>query len=326
MRTETIPEAPQHPWRPWVLQGSIKADEAALRLPLNTHEATVFWLRIMLPENRVASLPPLEQDFLDLHEEVLLTAFAAMVAAPQHNYVVETRHQNVLRWWTSSIPSGSIRQRAAVLVEQATGRRIVFKGPDEVVPVGGTQAEWPPKSLWIAAAVHAPGEQLDSAMRGLLISPIRRRILCLRSQEFTTDIGKYVFCPTCHGDRLLVPLNDARQPISRGTTCLRCDGRGVLFPGSLTWVVLGGNGGNVRPGKRTEKLIAQCRKAEIPVYLEALGSEWGSLRKRRHPDGALPEQWPVSMRVRQVPEGFRPEHCVVPWLVQALPAGKEAGQ
>ena len=90
--------------------------------------------------------------------------------------------------------------------------------------------------------------------------------------------------------------------------------------GPIDWVIVGGESG---PGARPcnvewiRSIIAQCKAADVPVFVKQLGrqpiidvrddrtiSGW---RKRALADrkGGDIEEWPEDLRVRQFPEGSR---------------------
>jgi protein gp37 len=75
----------------------------------------------------------------------------------------------------------------------------------------------------------------------------------------------------------------------------------------IDWVIIGGESGpNARPMNRdwVEDILAQCKAANIPVFVKQLGSHWAKRGKQigvKHSKGGDPDEWPEHLRVRMMP-------------------------
>lgn len=72
----------------------------------------------------------------------------------------------------------------------------------------------------------------------------------------------------------------------------------------IDWVIIGGESGpNVRPMKLAwvEDILAQCRAANIPMFLKQLGTSWAKANDAAHSKGGEPDEWPAHLRVRMMP-------------------------
>uniref|UniRef100_UPI003F4973CE DUF5131 family protein n=1 Tax=Nonomuraea sp. CA-251285 TaxID=3240002 RepID=UPI003F4973CE len=82
---------------------------------------------------------------------------------------------------------------------------------------------------------------------------------------------------------------------------------------NLDWVIIGGESGRrARPfdldGARA--LVAECRQAEVPVFVKQLGSRWASatlvdgqtVRSLKDSKGENPDYWPADLRIQEFPQ------------------------
>lgn len=85
------------------------------------------------------------------------------------------------------------------------------------------------------------------------------------------------------------------------------DEDGAPYPGTLDWVICGGESG---PGARpfnlawAESLQAQCKAAGVAFFMKQVGShviQGGERRKKKDRKGADMHEWPHELRVREFP-------------------------
>lgn len=72
----------------------------------------------------------------------------------------------------------------------------------------------------------------------------------------------------------------------------------------IDWVIIGGESGKeARPMelKWAKDIIAQCRRAEVPVFVKQLGEIWARQTGSSHRHGGRIDDWPEHLQIREMP-------------------------
>lgn len=204
----------------------------------------------------------------DVPDEFIAQAFAMMAATPHHTFQVLTKRHGRMR---ALLNSPDFRAQVQVSLEldvrPPIGYRLDF------------QVSWPLPNVWVGVSVESQ-QWADVRIPALLATPAAVRWL------------------SC--EPLLGPL-DLRY--CGGVDAIQRDWIGGPSGGSgaphplIDWAVIGGESG---PGARpmdlawASRIVADCRRAEVPVFVKQLGSPAG----RDHHDI---ETFPADLRVREYP-------------------------
>jgi len=224
-------------------------------------------------------------------DEMLDKAFAVMALTPQHTYQILTkrpermkeylREDNLIRW-------GLIEGNAQRIHFERTG-----EDPSEWLAVHG-----PLPNVWLGVSVEDQ-KTADERIPLLLQTPAAIRWIS--------------------AEPLLGPIDLSLHQVDGVSVDATCDECGERHAGAcedgLDWVVVGGESG---PGARPcdianiRSIIAQCKTADIPVFVKQLGaSPFEPARYQIVGDSGLYlnnrkggdiEEWPEYLRVREFPK------------------------
>jgi protein gp37 len=233
-------------------------------------------------------------DFID-------RVFAVMALCPRHAFQVLTKRPKRMAEY---LACGGARRNIHVYnaAVDITGSDF-SKFPGDMASTrssGGTW--WPLPNVWLGASVENQTTANDriphllrcpAAVRFLSVEPLLGEVDLTR-----IDLG-----------------NDTGDCLNhRATDIWTGDGSGLRNWGAVHWVIVGGEGG---PGARpcdvawARSIVAQCRAAQVPVFVKQLGANiWATgpgepgpwWTRVRDPKGGDPAEWPKDLRVRQFPE------------------------
>jgi protein gp37 len=216
--------------------------------------------------------------------------FAVMALASRHTFQVLTKRPDRMRDWFRGTKNGATREMAVYDEAAARSRR----SP----PPGWS---WPLENVWLGVSAEDQA-RADERIPVLLDTPAAVRFIS--------------------AEPLLSGL-DLRGLIQR-----RCVAPSHPFPFScretshdlrgIDWVIIGGESGpKARPFQIewARSILAQCRAAQVPVFLKQLGARphyveqhveklRGALRpmKLRDRKGGDMSEWPEDLRVREMPQ------------------------
>jgi protein gp37 len=206
----------------------------------------------------------------------IIRVFAVMLAAGRHTFQLLTKRHGRMR----------------ALLSRPTFEDAVFEvavteyGLD---PAGDHHRWWPLPNLWLGVSVEDQ-KRADLRMPALLSTPAAVRFLSCEPLLGPVDLK-----------RAVVPMGDQR---GHGLTASWVHGRGCCrrFHG-IDWVIVGGESG---PGARpmdlawARHLAAQCRAAEVAVFVKQLGAAWARTNAA-DPKGGNWHRWPADLRIREYP-------------------------
>jgi protein gp37 len=187
---------------------------------------------------------------------------------------------------------------------------------------------WP--NLWLGTSVEDQAAA-DRRIPELLKVPAAVRFLSCEPLLGPVDLDLSYPCPTCGGRG--GGLNFGPASMDDGAwDCGRCEGTGAIPFGNIPeWVIVGGESGpNARACdlRWVRDIVAQCRRAGVPVFVKQLGSvpvmdeaEWRALgtspmlnaaNHAKAPASTVPilmrdrkggdmAEWPADLRVREFP-------------------------
>jgi protein gp37 len=273
-------------------------DEKKLLEPLRIRKpARIFW-------NDMSDLfgEWVPDEWIDKH-------FAVMALTPQHTHLVLTKRAKRMREWATA-DGASFRISRAIrdLYErngwQSDGAPIVSQNYDP-----GSENPWRAWPMpWIHLGVSVESQKYaDERIPELLATPAAVRWVSaeplLEAVDFAAYVGQW--------NRRIDATQQAIPSLDLS-----------LIPRvqKLNWIVVGGESG---PGARpfdlawARSIIAQCRAADVPVFMKQLGSRpfnghtettspddaadkdnrlWLSTTDRK---GGKPSDWPSDLRVRE---------------------------
>lgn len=181
---------------------------------------------------------------------------------------------------------------------QALDWQLLTKRPGNIRSM--VPAAWlgtPPKNVWYGTTVEDQ-RRARERIPALLAVPAVVRFLSVEPMLEAIDLRPYLY------------------PEGTAGTCVDINGDWWHEPGScpncrpaISWVIVGGESGTkARPFNIAwaRDIIAQCREAQVPVFMKQLGSNpimepgpitWPTMDSH----GADPNEWPEDIRVREFP-------------------------
>jgi protein gp37 len=250
----------------------------------------------------------------DVTDEQVAAVFGVMAAAPQHTYQVLTKRAERMAAW-STAPRARVSVRNALHALAMTGKlgERWKQGPLPEIPA------WPLKNVWLGVSVEDQ-KRADERIPLLLQTPAAVRWLSVEPLLGRVDLRRWLDDP-CN---CMIPAQEGAGQHAANCATFKT-------PWCLDWVVVGGESG---PGARPcalewiEEVMAQCKAADVPVFVKQLGayvvSEQRTADLADFPDflatgapagkvwawragltdrkGADPAQWPTLLGVRQFPE------------------------
>lgn len=253
------------------------------RMGVTLHHDRLRWLldRPEWREGRRIFTPSLGDLFhKDVPSDFIVEVLAVMAACPQHTFQVLTKRAQRMQALLSSV----------WLPPRVIGRAVQLAG-------GGLAPTWPLPNLHGGVSVESQ-PYADLRIQYLLATTG----LAVRIVSYEPALGAVDF------ENWLLDHPE--------------DEDGAPYPGRLDWVIVGGESG---PGARpfdiewARSTIAQCREADVPVFVKQLGSEPGfkgepgSFHHYDEPSGLFikklddhkgedPDEWPDDLRVREFPK------------------------
>lgn len=240
----------------------------------------------------------------DVPDEYIARVWQVMASTPRHTYQILTKRHARMRSWVSRCavsPGGWITHNGTdpgacggtgVIVgypEPAYRRPGSGTGPRGGKPRHKPQPPaygWPLPNVWLGISAEDP-KWAGIRVPALLATPGAVRFVSAEPLLGPVDLTG------CHGVNALWP--DWAGGPGGGT--------GARHP-LLDWVIVGGESG---PGARpmdlawARSIVAQCREAEVPVFVKQLGSVL-SRELDAGPKGGDWSAWPEDLRVREFPK------------------------
>jgi len=235
--------------------------------------------------------------------EYIAQCFAVMAKAYWHTYQVLTkRTERAIEFMKYAAGGNHVWSRSQMLSFPTWEISLALHG--------GRDIRWPLPNVWFGTSISTQADA-DANLPLLFQIPAAIRYVSAEPLIELVDFDRYGWL-------------DPRS------TCIACEiayasgagddhGRKHTHDG-IDWLIVGGESG---PGARPcnvewiRSIIAQCKAADVPVFVKQLGrqpiidvrddrtiSGW---RKRALADrkGGDIEEWPEDLRVRQFPEGSR---------------------
>lgn len=287
-----------------------------------------------------------------LTDEEIAAVFGVMAACPHHTFQVLTkRPERMVEWFKW------VRQRFPLDVIENCASDAGCS-----VDIQDEDAVWPPRNVWVGVSVENQAtaderipllKQVPAAVRFISAEPLLERVQLdsFKLRGGTTAHMALDIEGALGNRRLLRAFTDDGRRISpKGAAAhlrgLQAKGH-KLFPmckcedfdpfergcerkaPGLDWVIVGGESGQAaRPCAEEwiQHIVAQCQKAEVPVFVKQLGafivsesracetdeeakrefgfnSRWLWRARLKDKAGGSPDEWPEDLRVRQFPKG-----------------------
>lgn len=216
----------------------------------------------------------------ELSNEAIAAVFGVMAACPQHTFQVLTKRAERMREWFTWIQHFD---------QDATTQCLVFAGATwgrDAFP--GAAWRWPLPNVWLGVSVEDQ-RRAEERIPHLVSTPAALRFLSCEPLLGPVDLRR-VFDGPPKGGQL-------------------CRDHG------LGWVIVGGESGNgARPMDLAwaRRIVEDCKRAHVPVFVKQLGREpmrdrWSDGDWARLPlanrKGNDPTEWPADLRVREMPRG-----------------------
>ena len=230
-------------------------------------------------------------------DDFIAKVFRTMHLASQHQFQILTKRPARMRNW----------------FEQA-------KGPTYLnLLLLDEGSEYAPRVLpnvWLGTSVEDQ-RRADERIPALMGCPAAVRFLSCEPLLGPIDLGldriehapypnvtEYAGPYLWHGTDCteIAPTGTVKRPIGK----LHCEGRWAAesYHYPIGWVIVGGESG---PGARAteldwvEDLVDQCRRAQVPVFVKQLGSQWARDNGSGDRKGGQPDDWPSRLAIREYP-------------------------
>jgi protein gp37 len=245
----------------------------------------------------------------NLTDEAIDQVFAVMALCPQHTFQVLTKRAKRMREWFERKEWEATIPGTCVTVDRADDQLFV-NGDGQGLP-------WPLLNVHLGVSVESQ-KYADERIPELLATPAAVRWVSAEPLLEAVDFSQLKrenggWFDALDGKWRCVGENAAKTQI----VTIRIDDP---HRPPLDWVVVGGESG---PGARpfdlawARSIIAQCRAADVPVFMKQLGSRpfnghtettspddaadkdnrlWLSTTDRK---GGKPSDWPSDLRVRE---------------------------
>lgn len=222
------------------------------------------------------------------HESVpdkfILQVFTVMRRASQHTFQVLTkrpeRMSQFMQWLAWRSPTTEERANGVI------GWQAYLHGEQD----GGAR---PLPNVWLGVSVEHQAAA-DERIPLLLETPAAVRFLSCEPLLGPLNLTRWLHCcPSC----------GAPRPDRIADSCLYCqsyaDARGV------DWVIIGGESGKFARLMKLDwavSLLAQCRAAQVPVFMKQLGAVQATTMNLRDSHGGTMADWPEHLRMREYPQ------------------------
>lgn len=216
------------------------------------------------------------------------SVFAVMALCPQNKFQVLTKRAKRMRGYMTNLGRNRARW-------QTDHQRIPYAIDDTL---GGREPPWPLPNVWLGVSVEDQ-EHANERIPDLLATPAAVRFVSVEPMLGPVDL---------HLGRLRATPreNDAPADLHRASD-------------NTLWLICGGESG---PGARpfdlqwARQIIAQCKAANVPVFMKQIGARpqgewkpglgfippgdpWWTRGDRK---GGSPDEWPEDLRVREFPK------------------------
>lgn len=254
-----------------------------------------------------------------LTNEQIAAVFGVMAAAPRHTFQVLTKRAERMAEWFRWVATPEARHAlSAPLVALHAVEVACQLHAFEHVTTGAmgfgsiVRRGWPLPNVHLGVSVEDQ-RRAEERIPHLLQCPAAVRWLSCEPLLGPVDIAAWLPtpCERCQGS-------------TDDDDCWECAGAGIVSAGGVDWVVVGGESGN---GAREcelrwiHRVVDQCRKAGVPVFVKQLGlcasdaangiagaglavpaeaQPLVSLRLRDRKGGDMSE-WPKALRIREWP-------------------------
>jgi protein gp37 len=253
-------------------------------------------------------------------DQFITDVFGVMALAHWHTFQVLTKRPERMRDYMLAHDHGIIGQFRQIQAGGGIGPREMFAALD-MKRRDGVGWTWPLPNVWLGTSVENQ-RFADQRIPLLLQTPAAVRFVSAEPL-----LGPIVFAKRHLGQGSDCPGCGWMVSVDEDGCCATC-GRDAMWYG-LDWVIVGGESG---PGARpfdiewARRIIRQCRRAGVPVFVKQLGQEvwWDGigpcpadyihlephlmdgrvgwrldlLRDRK---GGDPSEWPEDLRVREYP-------------------------
>jgi protein gp37 len=286
-----------------VWTGRIRTVPEKLGEPLRTKAPTTYF---------VNSMSDLWHE--DVPDDFVGAVFGVMAACPWHTFQVLTkRAERLPRWfeWFASGAEGRYRipaviEHAACVAKKAGDRKTADRLFDAANRNMGRD-HWPLSNVWLGVSVEDQ-KRADERIPHLLKTPAAVRFLSVEPLLSDLNLDPWLWEPGGVVDTDIGP-----------------EGYGPSPSGLIDWIIIGGESGpNARPFdiQWARSIVAQCKAADVPVFVKQLGSrpiEGGGHYSLAGPGVCMVGQlerpikladrkggnwfeWPADLRVREFPQ------------------------
>jgi protein gp37 len=261
----------------------------------------------------------------DVPFEFIAAVFGVMAACPQHTFQVLTkRPERALEFfeWAEKLDTpngGGVNECVTQMFgHEGPNHALTKDDPDDIEEDADCKSallvtdppEWPLKNVWLGVSIATQADA-DKNIPVLLKCPAAVRFVSAEPLIEAVDFVRAMPCEDCGGDGF------QRDANGREHSCELCggdeDSEGHGLARGLHWVIVGGESGS---GARACKIdwvrnvVAQCKAAEVPVFVKQLGvlaiyhpNNAAGVRHHKLKDkkGGDPSEWPSDLRVREFP-------------------------
>lgn len=243
-------------------------------------------------------------------DEMIDKAFAVMALTPQLTYQILTKRPERMREYLIGSNLVGDGEGRAWRVEQAMCEFNNWQS------VNGESPEWPLPNVWLGVSVEDQ-KTADERIPLLLQTPAAVRWISAEPLLSAVDFEHFIMCDGENVDGEFLEKNgwayDSWSGGFMGPNTHR-DSCYAPEPG-IHWIVVGGESGpNARPFdiQWARDIIAQCKAADVPVFVKQLGAKpYEPERYHKYGDAGLklknkkggdPSEWPEDLRVREFPK------------------------
>jgi len=221
------------------------------------------------------------------HEDVpdwfIARSFAMMALTPQHTWQTLTKRPERQRVWLSNGHYDEVLREANYLRELLPAKRLGD------IPISNP-AHFPLANVWLGVSVENQ-VAADERIPLLLQTPAAVRFLSCEPLLGPIDLINHVAFSVAD------EYGEFSEP--------RVESDGSP---AIKWVIVGGESGpHARPmnARWAESLVAQCREADVPVFVKQLGQVWACEHGCHERHAGDPDEWPEALRVREFPTDTR---------------------
>jgi protein gp37 len=223
----------------------------------------------------------------DISGEFIARVFAVMAVTPQHTYQLLTKRHGRMK----SLLSGGPRDAWLVPRHPSPFVQAIHQEVRKLVP-NGPLLRWPLPNLWLGVSAEDQ-HWAEIRVHALLSTPAAVRWVSAEPLLGPIDFRNL---RASNGALIDALCGDVKSP--RGEIYAAC-------PGSLSWIVTGGeSGADAREMdlQWPRAIIRDCRNTRTPVFMKQVGSvAAASMGPRAGLHGGNPDTWPEDLCVREYP-------------------------